>query len=177
MSNSAPFYQPGRYLCEIVDQGLTNAKTGTLQIALKFKVLRGTQPDVEVIQYERTVFLAVTEKTMQYVVPKLQALGYTRDALRFLNLEDPNHHDLRGTEAVMFCKHETGQDGVLREKWDVASGSKALELTPPDPKALRTMDQLFAKARKDAGMVSAPKNVVPAMAGPPLEITDEDVPF
>jgi hypothetical protein len=177
-NNSGPFYGVGRYMCEITDQGLTAAKTGTLQIALKFKVLRCTQPEGETTQYERTTFLAVTENTLPYLVPKLEAIGYTRDGLKYLNLDDPQCHDLRGTGVEMFCKHENDQDGKLRERWDIASSqSKPLELNAPDAKALRAMDQLYGRAKKNAGLVSKPASARPAPAAASQEVTLDDIPF
>jgi len=169
-------------MCQITDQGLSEAKTGTLQVVIKFRVLRCTQPAGEVAeQYERTVYLAVTEKTFQYLIPKLEAIGYNRDGLRFLNLEDPQHHDLRGQEVEMYCQHENDNTDATkqREKWDIAARqSKALDLTPADAKALRTMDALYGRARKNAGLTSKPASARPVPVEPDgLGIDDSEIPF
>lgn len=175
---NATFYAEGRYLCEIVDQGLSTAKSGNMQIVFKVKVLEGTQPARDVKQYERSIYLTVTEKTMEYLVPKLQALGYHRDALRFLDLSQSQHHDLRGQQAEIFCKHEEGNDGNLREKWDIASSqSKPLDLVAPDSKVLRQLDALFGRQVKNSGGVVKPVAAKAAPADEPQEVDDSDVPF
>jgi hypothetical protein len=174
MSNG-PFYPRGVYRCQILDHGLTKASTGTIQVAIKFRVIESVQPagDVEA-HYERTAFLPATDRTMEYLVPKLEALGYTRDSLKYLNLSEPNCHDMRGSDADFFCKHENDRNGELREKWDVATGGsgKPLELKPPDSREVRTLDMLFGKARKDSG---APKQRT-ASAPPAAGTTDEEAP-
>lgn len=176
MSNG-PFYARGVYRCQILDHGLTKAGTGTTQIAIKFRVIEGVQPEGDVdAQYERTAFIPVTERTMEYLPKKLEALGYTRDSLKYLNLSEPNCHDMRGSEVEFFCKHENDRNGELREKWDVATGgsAKPLELKPPAASDVRTLDMLFSKARKESG-ASAPKPrpaAVPAGAAR----TDEEAP-
>jgi hypothetical protein len=184
MPNQGPYYQQGRYLCEIVDHGLTTASTGTLQEAVKFRVLEGTQPQCDVAQYERTAYLAITEKTMSYLVPKLGAMGI--DGLKQLKKGDPAYRDLSGVQVEMYCKHEAQSGQESREKWDIASSqSKSLELKPVDDKALRQLDMLFGVERKNSGggVVSAPRSAkpVPVSAGdgpdPDWGVSDEDVPF
>jgi hypothetical protein len=185
MPNNGPFYAQGRYLCEIVDHGLTTAGTGTVQAAIKFRVIEGTQPEQEVTQYERTAYLPITEKTMQYLVPKLASLGI--DSLKQLKKGGSDYRDLAGTHVEMFCKHEPQSEGQPREKWDVAqSQSKPLELKAVDDKALRNLDMLFGKELKNSGSVGAPKPQAvkapaTAAAGPDPnwgEIGDDDlVPF
>lgn len=177
---SAPFYPEGNYLCEVTDQGLTKASTGTVQVVLRFKVLEGTRPQRDVKQYERTTYLAVTSKTMEYLVPKLQALGYTRDSLDFINLQNTMCHDMRGTQAEFFCKHEDDRANGLREKWDVStsSGSKPLELKPPDPKDMRQLNTLFGRQLKNSGaVVSKPAPKPTPIAAGPQQVDDDDVPF
>jgi hypothetical protein len=185
---SKPFYAEGVYRCEVIQQGLTTASTGTMQIALKVKVLEDNQGPMPQ-QYERSVFLPVTERTMEYLVRKLEALGYTRDSFRYLDLQEANYHDLRGTVAEFYCKHESDQSGELREKWDVATGggSKALELKPPQASELRRLDALFGRAKKATvgnggpkpnGNASRPATPQQPPDFPnPLEISDDDVPL
>lgn len=179
MSDSkGPYYAEGRYRCEVTDQGIGAAKTGTIQIVFKFRVLEGTQPVCEVEnQYERTLYLAVTEKTLEYVVPKLRSMGYDRYGISFIDLNNPRHHDFRGKEFEAYCKHENDLQGEPREKWDVASngGSKPLDLKAPDSKALRNMDMLFARAAKNMGQ-SAPASAGP-QAVPKQASEDSEVPF
>lgn len=180
MNNSGPHYEPGRYVGVVTDQGLTKASTGTIQLVLKIRITEGTQPARDVEQYERTLFLAITDKTLPYLVPKLQALGYNRDSFAYLDKTNPQHQDLAGTKAEFFCKHEPGKDGDLRERWDVCSPS-ALDLKPPDVADVRKLDALFGKQLK-ALKAAAPKPAVtPKLAAsePPAVNwgADDDAPF
>lgn len=173
--SQGPHYAAGRYRCEITNHGLTKASTGTVQIVIKFRVLESINPRVPIEQnYERMAFLPVTEKTMEYLIPKLEALGYSRDSIRFLDLDNPQCHDLRGTTAEFFCKHEAGQDGSMRERWDVCTPSAAMELKPPDPQDIRRLDMLFGRARKTGSPASRPKDIPPSSSDE--AITDDDVP-
>jgi hypothetical protein len=181
MASSGPFYPRGVYRGLIMDQGLSKAGTGTVQIVIRFKVLEAVQPVGDVsAQYERTAYIPVTEKSMEYLPAKLEALGYTRDSIRYFDLMNPQCHDLRGNEADFFCKHENDKNGDLREKWDIATGgsSKALELTPPDAQAVRNLDMLFARARKQTAATPArPAQRSPQAMPSHPGITDDDVPF
>lgn len=149
---NAPHYPKGRYLAEVIEQALGKAQTGTAQFVLKVRILECLTPRAETDQYERTLYLALTDKTMEYVVPKLQGIGYTRDSLKYLDPSEPNHHSFAGQQIEVFCNHENNRDGVPQEKWDIArQGSKPLEVTPVDKSALRSLDLLFGKAAKQAG--------------------------
>jgi hypothetical protein len=180
---NAPHYAKGRYLVEITDQGLTKASTGNFQIVLRFKVLEGTQPQCDVEQYERTAYLAITDNTVEYLTPKLAALGYNHDSLRHLNLQDSNPHDLRGTQVEFFCKHEQDRNNEWRERWDVVTGGagKPLELKPPDQRELRTLDAMFGRVRKANGAAAPRRQAVSTNSAPDSayaqELTDADVPF
>lgn len=178
---SAPFYGEGRYRCEITEQGLGQTKTGNVQVVIRFRVLEGVNPDGPVRQqYERTAYLTVTENTIPYLLPKLQALGYNRTGIRNIDLSDPDPQDLRGTQGVFFCKHEEDQSGSPREKWDVSSGeSKPLDLVKPNAKAIRDLDALFGAAAKSQGGASAAPKKQPSR---PVAVTangidDSDIPF
>lgn len=179
---NGPFYPAGRYRCEIVDHGLTTAGTGTVQEAIRFLVLEGTQPAAEVTQYERTAYLPVTEKTMQYLVPKLAAIGI--DGLKQLKKGDPSYKSLAGTYVEMYCKHESQPGKETREKWDVASSQGTpLEFKPIDDKALRQLDMLFGKEKKNAGSSTGGRPVAMASTAAQQQPdgnwqpSDDDVPF
>lgn len=155
-NNRGPYYERGVYRCEIIDQGLTTASTGTPQIFFKIRVLEGVHPEGPVNgQYERYCFLPITEKTVEYLVPKLEALGYTGDGLDFLDLNNPRAHDMRGQESNFFCKHESKDGGVLQEKWDVATGggggAKDIEVRAVNQAEIRKLNALFGRAKKQAG--------------------------
>lgn len=180
MANNGPFYAKGRYVAEVLEQALGKAQTGTVQFVMKVKILSCLTPvsDVEQ-QYDRTIFLAITEKTMEYVVPKLQGIGYTRDSLKFLDANLSNHHSFVGQQIEVFCNHENDREGHLREKWDIAKqGSKPLEVTPVESSALRSLDMLFGRAVKQSGgsAATAKPKPQPVAAPDPHEISDDDFP-
>lgn len=176
-----PYYAKGRYRAQVKEQALGQAQTGTTQFAVKVTILECLTPLSEVSQYDRTIYLAITDKTMEYVVPKLQGIGYTRDSLKYLDPKEPNHHSFVGQEIEVFCNHENNRDGVLQEKWDIArQGSKPLDVKPADKNAIRTLDMLFSRAVKQSGGASAARSPIPQSAPrstPDLELTDSDCPF
>lgn len=182
---SAPYFEEGRYRGEIVAQALGQARTGTPQIVLRFKVLEFENGTPVQNQYERTIYRALTVNTMPYVIEDLKTLGYTRDSFRFIDPVDPNHHSFIGQEFVAFCQHKAGQDGGLREQWGIAKdGGGKLEVEPLESKKLRELDNLFGKQlRSELGQgkttAVAPPRRSPAPEIPPPSdgITDDDCPF
>lgn len=166
------FYQEGRYLGEVTQQALGEAKTGNAQIVLKFRVLEEENGAPVQQQYERSVFLTITENTIKYLVPKLKAIGYTRDSFAYIDTSRSNHHSLISERAIFVCKHETNNDGLTREKWDVGiSESGPIEVKPLEPSKLRKLDSLFGKELKQLS-VNAPKPEASATV-----IDDSDVAF
>jgi hypothetical protein len=193
------FYQPGRYRCEILDQALSEAKTGTPQLVLKIKVLELENGSPLDAQYEREIYRSITENTMPYFLQDLKTLGYTRDSFRYLDPNVPNYHNFAGQEMIARCTHEEGSGG-MRERWNVAlmggGGTGKLEVERPlDSAAIRKLDNLFGKQlRSELGggksqAVAAPKaqprRATPISEPPPHAPTTEiaggvdldDVPF
>lgn len=177
---AGPFYDQGRYACCITRQGLGEASTGTPQIILRFKVLEFENGEQVPAQYERTIYIAITDKTIPYVIEKLKKLGYTRDSFRFIDTSNQNYHEFRGQQVILFCKHEAGSDNVLREKWDVPQDSAGtFEIKKPlEGKKLRDLDNLFGKQLRD-GLRGSSATVGPAPKNRAAdqEITDDDIPF
>lgn len=175
------YYAPGLYWATIIQQGLSEAKTGTAQIVLRIKILGPVHPEnpdgfVAAEQsWERTVYMAVTEKTMQFLPEKLASLGYTGNSIARLDPSHPQHYSLVDQDHRFYCSHENSDNG-LREKWDVARTAGSLELKPPAPAKMRALDELFARqVRANGGPApAAPKPVSTPTAS---VITDDDVPF
>jgi hypothetical protein len=184
------FYQPGRYRGQIVAQALGQAKTGTPQFVLRFKVLEFENGESAPAQYERTIFRSLTVNTMPYVIEDLKTLGYTRDNFNCLDPNDPNHHSFVGQDVVVFCQYEDGQDGNEREKWGIASGGGGkLEVEPLGSGKLRELNNLFGKqlrselghAKSQAKPTAAPNRPTPSAVAseppPHAPVDDDDVPF
>lgn len=151
------YYEVGKYACRVNSQALGSANTGTPQFIIRFTVLGTIDQDGEFAsanrQYERTSYRAITEKTMPYLLEDLKALRVEISSFRDLDPNSPNFFDLTGQEVEMWCSHEEGNDGELREKWGVArqGGPKkeAIQSKPLDAAKLRSLDNLFGKALKE----------------------------
>lgn len=176
------FYDKGVYRGEIVDQALGKASTGNMQVILRFKVLSrvvGEDGEEQVpMQYERTSYMTITDKTIDRVVEQLRVLGYTRDSFRFIDKSQPNYHGLIGQQADFVCNHEPDQKapGQFREKWNVRTPreSKPLEVKPLESKELRELDRLFGKHLKAGPKPpSEPQPAVAASEG----VGFDDIPF
>lgn len=189
MANYTPFYQQGVYVCEVLQQALSESTKGTPVFLLKFQVLgapvAGSDNYEPVRQsYERTMYLYITEKTMEFFSEKMRTLGFGGDSLGQLDPESPNHVSFVGNQFDAYCKHEPGQKGGMREVWDVSRGSSALDVVPVAAKKLRQLDQLFGRAvgkqapgRTAKGAGSTPPAAPPAVYSDDTEITDDDIPF
>lgn len=150
---SKPFYDIGLYQGRVVSQGITQAKTGTPQFALRIKVLGPVESDgtftPSKVQYERTIYMALTEGTKPFMVETLAILGFTGDKITQLDPSSPNHQTFVGNDYDFWCSHKQLQDGSgERERWQVSKGPQVMELKPLDPKAARQLDSLFGAALK-----------------------------
>jgi hypothetical protein len=177
-----PFYDEGKYRCRITAQALGKAKTGTPQFILKFLVLGvslGEQEYDQTTQYERTMYRAITEKTIEYVKEDLQAIGFNRESFKYLDPNQNDFQDFTGAELTMYCSHENDQNGDMRERWGIDRGARGLKVDPLEPKGMRELDALFGKHLKGLKPATPPaRNAAEqpgslAVAG----ITDDDVPF
>lgn len=161
------FYQEGPYVGEIISQALGKAKTGTPQFILQFKVLDGGPV------YTRTIFMAITEKTVEFVVAALEKLGYGAGTFGALDPSHPNHESFVGRQIDVYCRHENDQNGNLREKWSISRGASAFKVDPLDNRELRKLDALFGKQLPKPAPVSSP----PRPLADGTVITDDDIPF
>jgi hypothetical protein len=161
------YYEPGEYWCEIVDHGLSPAKTGTPQIFVKVKVLGRVnaadpkQYDADERQHERTMYQAVTTSTVEFVLDKLEAIGFTGVAWSEFDRANPNSQDLVGNSIKMYCKHESYND-ELKERWDISRGGG----NRMDAEATSKLDSLFGKELR-ARTQAKPKQ--PAPDPPPID--------
>jgi hypothetical protein len=179
------FYSVGRYICEIKSQALGEAGTGTPQFILRFTVMGEVDDDGNVAgvnrSYERTMYRAITEKTIPYLIEDLKALGFRGSSFRDLDPSSPSFFDLSGQEVEMYCAHEDGTNGE-REKWSVAFAKReAQPVKAVDSKKLRDLDNLFGKHLKElapkSGGGDANKRLKPVPVAASTQVADEDVPF
>lgn len=177
--NSGPFYGEGNYSGVITQQAMTKASTGTPQFVIRFRVLQCSDGSQVKQQYERTIYRALTEKTVEYVQKDLEALGFTGGSLRDLDPTGPNFFDLSGKEIEVYCKHEQN-NGEMREKWNISRGiSKPIEGVALDQQSYRQLDALFGLNGSRQSAPAARRQVNPFEESPSTgpEITDEDIPF
>jgi len=133
-------------------------------------------------QWERTAYNTITEGTMPYLIKKLAALGYTHGSLKYLDPAQPGFQSFKGETHLMFCQHESGQDGV-REKWEIAfsgGSSEPLELKAVDANKMRQLDVLFGAASKSSRPAAAARRTRPRFVPAQqrnVAVDDGDVPF
>ncbi len=180
------YYREGRYRCEVTQQAMTKARTGTPQFVVKVQPIglyTGPQ-DMDAINngFERSVFMPITEKSMPYVAKKLAALGFSGGSLRRLDPANEGFEDLRGAAVDCICKHEPDREtGEPRERWDIAWERESSDISG-DPLAAgdyRALDALFGAAVKASGGAkpAAKPKPAPAPNAHGVEIDDSDLPF
>lgn len=184
-----PFYQEGRYRAEVINQALGKNNKGTPQFVLKVHIasMLVDGEETRVQQYDRTIYMYLTEKSAEYTLDKLKGIGFEGTSIRQL---DPNHqgcHSFIGMQIELDCKHEEDQNGDLREKWDLAfNGSNDIEITPLDAAEARKLDALFGKslggtkpapAKKTATRQPVPVAVADTSNYNNPEIDDDSIPF
>lgn len=168
-------FQPGRYVGTIVKSQLTEAKSGTAQVAFtvmpKAIIINGQSQPCP--QFERTVFMAVTENTIDFVARDLVKLGYPHDSFDQLDPSHPQAHSFAGREVSLSCAHETYQ-GKTREKWSFflgGEGPKQLEKT-----GLGILNAKFGSKLKETRVMN-PQFAAPAtaaVAAPAAKTTEQE---
>lgn len=151
----ALMYEHGAtYWGKVTSNKMGKAKTGTPQFILQFEIvgkMDPTNPEGDLLYCpvaERTVFRAITDKTIKWVLQDLEKLGFTGDSFRLLDMDEPGGFNFIGTELAFYCEHKAGQDGKLHEQWGISSGKKPMEVTPMDAKEIRALDNLFGRSLK-----------------------------
>lgn len=176
---NAPYYEEGLHFGQITRQGITKASTGNMQVVWGVKVLGVPEGEASFAphnqQYERTIYWTITEKTMSFIVEKLQALEFSGSKFSQLDPNNPYHVSLVGQQVELWCKHEQGQNGV-REKWDFSNGGpKPMEaLTTAEA---RQLDALFGKSFSKGTTGKPATEKRPSQVDDPAQITDDDIPF
>ena len=153
-------YRQGRYWARCTSQVLGESKPkegeshGTKFVALGFAILgevNSADPDGALLTCaagDRTVFLYLTEKTVERSIEELRSLGFDKDSFRYLLPEVAGYVNLAGTEVALQCRHDTYQ-GDTKEKWSLAfQGGGPPNIKPLNQAGVRQLDALFGKALK-----------------------------
>ncbi len=192
MANATgPYYDIGLYVGVVQSQAVTKASTGTPQFTMRVKILGYPEGNTYVPvdkQYERTIYMAITEKTVPFVTETLKAMDYKGSSFSQLDPGHPNHVSFVGEQVTLWCGHKPDAQGNLRESWMV---SKPREIEALPDRELRKLDALFGKALKSTSpaKVATParndaddgfirdEDIPSNMLEDGLEITDDDIPF
>ena len=155
------YFEQGRYRGRINAQGFTEASTGNPQFFITFDVLgvydpaspEGPRPTK---QGTRTIFRAITDATIDYLLEDLKSLGYDKQSFAFLDPGQHEHHSFVGQEIDAICTHKE-HNGAMNEKWSLSRGGGQLNVKPVDSTAIRRLDALFgAKLKANASSSKKP---------------------
>lgn len=148
MSEERKLMPIGTYDAVIGDVQYTEAKTGTLQLALTIKLTDGNT---------RTVFYPLTDNAASWVGPTLQELGYNQDPYN-------PAMETQGQTKKFYCKHEE-YGGVIREKWMLSRGVRPVSGDRRDDLRVR-LKGMFGAPKKPA-QSAAQSAVKPAASSSP----------
>lgn len=171
----------GRYRVRVVSQSFSESKSGKPQFVLRvvpigrynFERPGGALDTCH--DEERGIYMTITDKSIDYVVDKLAALGFDGRSFSELDPETPNHVSFVGKEIDAVCKHEEYQ-GKVGEKWDVSLASTAPGATL-DSAGVRKLDALYgSKLKRGVGNAKLVKREV-AQASANGNVTEDDIPF
>ncbi len=187
-------FGPGTYRGKITRWGVGKAGTGTPQLSVTVQILGKVDTSdsesglLPAPNYERTIFRAITEKTIDYVIADLRRLGYDRDGFADAQPESPTAFDFFGIECNVVCEHDSYQ-GKAKERWSFGGGT--FEQVPLEPNVVKSLDALFGKKFKESRKTSPVQPMgQPAMSqeaaataaktfdAPPAPMMDSDsIPF
>ena len=177
------FYEAGVYSCQVTGQAMGKSSTGNAQFILRFKVLSAADGR-PIKSYERSYYRSITEKTIDYFINDLKALGFTGSSFRLLDPTAEGYENFTGMKLEMNCEHEA-RDNDTKERWGFArrTGTGAVAAQAPhDSGTMRKLDNLFGKhlrplARSAAAASPPARSAAPNADADPIVITDDDVPF
>lgn len=163
------------YNARIVKWGVSEAKTGTAQAFFKVLILNesdGKGGTFDCPEFERTIYRAITEKTVDRLVDDIARLGVELESFAQLDPENPKAVAFDGVEVEVRCKHES-YNGKPTEKFDFNFGGgepKAIEST-----GLSKLDKLFgSRLKKAAADKKGPTKAQPANAAPSKTPTEKE---
>lgn len=160
-------FEPGKYRGRLQQHSLTEAKTGTTQIAWVFEIIGqyigGNLGECPLSGKLRTVFRALTEATAERAASEARSLGLQGSDWGAL---DPDSGDafqnLAGAETDLFCKHDEYQ-GNVNEKWELVGGS--FQFTKAGADKIRKLNAQFGGILKGAPVAGAPGPLQPSSNG------------
>lgn len=171
-------FQMGRYSGEIVSHVIESAKTGTEQLVIVVRVDQDGFGN-PVNSANRTIFLAITPKTIDYLIPKLRSAGFTGNDFTPLLNSQFEKSEIIGNRVTLFCKHEPDRAGEMRERWDILPNTQR-QANPVSTNSLRNLNSLFGRKFREFP-TNAPNQLsqqqAPQSEGYANVGFDDDVPF
>lgn len=184
-------FEQGRYWGKITHQRLGETSKGNPQLILSFQVVGKIDPsDPEGAlqrcpEYERSIFRTITDKTLDYVIQDMDALGWFGNKWSQFDEGDRECVDIRGKELAFSCKHEPKQvldeatgkyvnTSEMRETWSIAQTGSGPPVKPLDKGAMSKLDAMFGKALKGRKPANGEKQQQPERK-PVGELTKEEV--
>lgn len=188
-----PQHDEGKYVVEIIDQGMGVTTNGNVQFVLKFKVLGKVDPAnpnnyfKNEVQSERAMYRVINENTIDFALDELRVLGFEGSSFSQLDPKDSKHVSFVGHQVDMQCQHKADLNNQPKEEWSVFRGGGVLIRQEASPEQLRQLDYLFSKRLKElrpekaAPAPAAKSTAAPARGARPMPVaqgvTDDDVPF
>lgn len=178
------FYEnKGRYRCRVTGQGLGKSKEKqTPFFFIKFepmKLIVGPEQEEDVTRaYERTAIRYMTDKTLDYAIEDMLALGFEIDAPSQIDLDHPRSHSIVGQIVEMYCQHEN-KDGQDYERWSVAKqGGGGMVVEPIDKSASKALDAMFGSSLKTKRKMADAEKPKPRQAvASSTALDDDETPF
>jgi hypothetical protein len=166
--------RPGFYVAHVQNWGLAQSKTkGTPQFTLAVVLTNFKGPGgklEECPSLTRTIYRAITEKTIEYFVNDLKALGYDRDNFDDLDPASPNAFDFEGKEVEVRLKYEQ-YEGQEQERWELALVKPAAK--PLETTGVQSLNAMFGGHL--AGLRNGNGSTTPAKV--PMPTTEDQIPF
>lgn len=167
-------YERGRYVCEVVAQGFSEAKNEkqTPFFYLTFKPVALLNPSnwdeqFACDNYERDVKLWLSSKAVPFSIARLRGLGWNGNSFR--ELEPGGGYSFVGQKVELVCDHETN-DGNTYDRWDFPFEGNSIQ-HEESPGLAKKLDSLFGRELKKTASELSQETV------PPAEVDDEDIPF
>lgn len=187
------YYDKGTYKARITGQGFSESQNkGTPLFYLTIQpfayVTNGETIELAEAKYERRIEWYITNKTISFVMEKLERLGFQGTSFASLEPTSGDYHSFVGLEIDVFCNHDQGQDSTKTyEKWDLARNDLGGGGSAPqrlDNKGISKLDALFGKQLSQRfGGASAkprqqPQGVPASQTRAAMSATDDsDIPF
>lgn len=156
----------GLYKVRACGQAFSETSKKNPQFELRFFILGRydiERPDGHLIpcgNEQRTYFRAITEKTVDFFIEDMRALGWEGRSFQELDPEFESPH-LFACEFDAICKHDS-YEGKPKEEWMIC---RPRQTTPLEKKTLRGLDALYgaklretAKARPPVAAAAAASN-------------------